>query len=260
MEHIVITESASQIRSIGRNALSGMWVKVALGCFLYYLMTSVVPDILEILIPASFRYEDAATGIYLTFSYVANFYTAVMTGVFQLGLIIFILTFLRRRNANPANIFNGFEFFAKAFCLTFVSGFFIFLWSLLFIIPGLVAAIRYSQAMYILADDPRKKIMQCINESKFIMTGNCGRYFVLNLSFIGWILLANLPIVLFPDMVLPDWGYIIADLILSIPYFVVMAYMETTNGIFYELVTGHLVARRVPPTSDMGFDNRDNFN
>ena len=125
-----------------------------------------------------------------------------------------------------------------------MSAFFATMWALLFIIPGIIAYIRYSQALYILADDPRKGVFQCINESKYLMTGNKAKFFCMNLSFIGWTILANLPIMLFPFTV-PGWLAIIVDLVLSIPYFFLLAYVEVTNGIFYELVTGHLVAKRV---------------
>ena len=63
------------------------------------------------------------------------------------------------------------------------------LWGLLFIIPGIIAAIRYSQAIFVLLDDPKKPVSQCINESKYLMNGNMGQYVVLHLSFIGWYLL-----------------------------------------------------------------------
>ncbi len=249
MQNIIVRETSYELRSIGRNALSGSWGKVAAACFLYYVMMFTVPDILSMIIPASMYLGRELFGTELAISYVAYLYSAVMTGVFQLGLIIFILTFLRTRKANSAVIFNGFEFFAKAFCVSFMCAVFTALWAMLFIIPGIIAFIRYSQAIYILADDPRKGVFQCINESKFLMTGNKSKYFCLNLSFIGWIILANLPIVLFPFAV-HGWLAIALDLVLSIPYFFVMAYTQVTNGIFYELVTGHLVAKRVEQTAD----------
>ena len=225
MGNIIVRETSAELRGIGRNALSGAWGQVATACFLYYVMIGTVPNILSLFIPASIYLGESVPGLNLSISYVSYLYSAVMTGVFQLGLVIFILTFLflRTRKTNSAVIFNGFEYFAKAFCISFMSAFFAAMWALLFIIPGIIAYIRYSQALYILADDPRKGVFQCINESK---------------------ILANLPIMLFPFTV-PGWLAIIVDLVLSIPYFFLLAYVEVTNGIFYELVTGHLVAKRV---------------
>jgi uncharacterized membrane protein len=68
---------------------------------------------------------------------------------------------------------------------------FITLWTLLLIIPGIIAALRYSQAVFIMVENPDKGIFQCIRESKEIMDGHLWEYFVLNLSFILWILLAG---------------------------------------------------------------------
>lgn len=244
MGNIIVRETSAELRGIGRNALSGAWGQVVIACFLYYVMIGTVPSILSLFIPASIYLGESIPGLNLSVSYVSYLYSAVMTGVFQLGLVIFILTFLRTRRTNSAVIFNGFEYFGKAFCISFLSAFFAAMWALLFIIPGIIAYIRYSQALYILADDPSKGVFQCINESKYLMTGNKAKFFCMNLSFIGWTILANLPIMLFPFTV-PGWLAIIVDLVLSIPYFFLLAYVEVTNGIFYELVTGHLVAKRV---------------
>ena len=74
----------------------------------------------------------------------------------------------------------------------------VFLWSLLFIIPGIIAVLRYSQAFFILAEDPSKGIMACINESKYYMNGNKGKFFCLSLSFIGWAILAMVPLAFLP--------------------------------------------------------------
>ena len=63
------------------------------------------------------------------------------------------------------------------------------LWTLLFIVPGIVAALRYSMTYYILAENPELNASEAINRSKELMDGNKWRYFCLGLSFIGWIIL-----------------------------------------------------------------------
>ena len=68
---------------------------------------------------------------------------------------------------------------------------FIMLWSCLCYIPGIIAMLRYSQAFYILAEDPNKGIRQCVNESKELMSGHLWEFFVLQLSFILWYLLTG---------------------------------------------------------------------
>ncbi len=62
----------------------------------------------------------------------------------------------------------------------------IFLWSLLFIIPGLVKAYEYRVIPYILNDHPEMNMDDIFAESRRMMDGNKWKAFVLDLSFIGW--------------------------------------------------------------------------
>jgi len=80
-------------------------------------------------------------------------------------------------------------FWAKLLWLKFWRGLRIFLWSLLFIIPGIVAAYSYSQARYILFENPEKTPAQCIAESMAIMRGRKQELFTLDVSFALWWLL-----------------------------------------------------------------------
>lgn len=69
---------------------------------------------------------------------------------------------------------------------------FVFLWSLLFIIPGLIKGISYSMTQYILADCPNVKATDALKLSMRMMKGHKWEYFVLGLSFLGWGLLSAL--------------------------------------------------------------------
>ena len=64
-----------------------------------------------------------------------------------------------------------------------------FLWSLLFVIPGIVASFSYAMTDYILAEHPELTASEAINRSKEMMRGNRFRLFCLELSFIGWSIL-----------------------------------------------------------------------
>ena len=68
------------------------------------------------------------------------------------------------------------------------------LWSLLFVIPGIIAAYRYRMALYLLLDHPEMSVMQCIQESKRMMKGHKGELFVMDLSFLGWASLESIPV------------------------------------------------------------------
>lgn len=241
MNHI-IRETASEMRAIARGALKDNWAVVIMTMGLFYVFTSVIPSVLSLVMPsAAYSVYNEVLHRTLSVSYVANLYTLILSGAFAVGLSSFLLAFFRRRETNPAHLFDGFEYFFKTFCLIVVEGVFIFLWSLLLFIPGIIAAFRYSQAEYILADDPSKGVLQCIRESKEIMAGNKGKLFYLYLSFIGWALLASLATAFMPSF--SGVLGIILDFIYSIPYFAFLAYIKTAETAFYELATGHLAAK-----------------
>lgn len=69
---------------------------------------------------------------------------------------------------------------------------FIFLWSLLLLIPGLIKTISYSMTQYILADCPEVRAKDALKLSMRMMNGHKWEFFVLLLSFIGWGLLTIL--------------------------------------------------------------------
>ena len=72
----------------------------------------------------------------------------------------------------------------------FLEGLYIFLWSLLFIIPGIIKTFEYLMVPYILAENPELSTKEVFARSKQMMTGDKWNAFVLQLSFLGWILLS----------------------------------------------------------------------
>ena len=67
---------------------------------------------------------------------------------------------------------------------------FIFLWTLLLIVPGIIMSYAYAMTPYIMKDNPEMGAMECIKKSKAMMNGYKWKLFLLDLGFIGWILLA----------------------------------------------------------------------
>ena len=74
----------------------------------------------------------------------------------------------------------------------FLKNLFLALWTMLFIIPGIVKAYAYRMVPYILKEHPELSGTQAITLSRRMMKGHKGDAFVLDLSFIGWILLSAL--------------------------------------------------------------------
>lgn len=92
---------------------------------------------------------------------------------------------------NVADMVEGFTGdFVGNFLLGLLESLFIFLWSLLFVIPGIVKMYAYSQAFYIKADHPEKTWKQCLDESQAMMKGKKMTLFIQDLSFIGWIIVS----------------------------------------------------------------------
>ena len=122
----------------------------------------------------------------------------LLTPVMDLGFISFCLKTIRGAKCGYRDIFDGFLFFGKAILIRILTAIFTILWSLLLFFPGIIAYYRYSQAYYILLDDPTKGALQCISESKQLMRGKKVELFLLDLSFIGWLALNIIIVMLLP--------------------------------------------------------------
>ena len=70
-----------------------------------------------------------------------------------------------------------------------IRDFFLYLWGLLFVIPGLIKAYSYRMVPYILAENPDMSSLEAITLSRKMMDGHKWNTFVLDLSFLGWDLL-----------------------------------------------------------------------
>jgi uncharacterized membrane protein len=119
---------------------------------------------------------------------------AVMSTLISSGFKLYCLKTCEGEKTGVATIFDVFARFFKVLWLTILSIVFIYLWSLLFIIPGIIAAYRYRMAIYILFDKPELSALECIRLSKQMMNGHKAELFVLDLSFLGWTLLTVIPL------------------------------------------------------------------
>ena len=81
------------------------------------------------------------------------------------------------------------EAWGKSILLSFLIWIFTLLWSLLFIIPGIIKAYSYRMAFFILADNPELSAGEALQKSKEMMKGHKLDLFILDLSFIWWSLL-----------------------------------------------------------------------
>lgn len=123
----------------------------------------------------------------------------VVGGILVLGPLEYGMAYIflkQARDGQPVqmgDMFRGFQDdFGGTLLIGLMTGLFTFLWSLLFFIPGIVKAYSYSMVYYIKVDHPDYDWKMCIDESRRMMNGHKWEKFVLDLSFIGWILVGSL--------------------------------------------------------------------
>lgn len=138
--------------------------------------------------------------------------------VVGVGFSLFVMNSVRRSQPALGNLLDGFGMFPRVLFLIILQIVLIFLWSLLLVIPGIIAAYRYSFAVYVMIDHPEMSAMDCLRESKRLTTGYKRQLFLLDLSFILWFLLTMIPVV----------GYI--------AQVYVTPYMESARVLYYEQI------------------------
>ncbi len=145
---------------------------------------------------------------------IGNIVSIVLSGPLQLGVAIFFLTFIRAGQAEIGMLFAGFKNFGSALVAHLLMTIFIILWMLLLIIPGIIAALAYSQTFYLLADNPALGPLEAIRRSREIMRGYKWKLFCLALRYFCWSLLCLLT--------------------LGIGYIFLMPYMSVGYARFYD--------------------------
>lgn len=123
----------------------------------------------------------------------------------EVGLAYYMVNFINDRKYELKDLFHFFNDFARIFLTRILESVFVFLWTLLLIIPGIIKSIAYSLVPLILADDKYKDLgyMEILKKSEEMMNGHKKDYFVLLLSFIGWHLLAIFTLGLLEIWIMP---------------------------------------------------------
>jgi uncharacterized membrane protein len=189
-----------------REALKGKW-GLAISGSLIYLGITVVAQFIPII------------------KFVANL---IITGPLLLGMTAFYLTLSRRQEANLSQLFDGFQRFVDALVTYLLMALFIFLWSLLLIVPGIMAALSYALTFFLMVENPGLKGKEALQKSKALMNGHRGKLFCLFLRFLGWIILGALTF--------------------GIAFLWIIPYMQTAMARFYDDVRANSSAngRNVP--------------
>ena len=142
----------------------------------------------------------------------------IITPAFTLSQIRIFQNLARGKDPDVSDAFCGFDDFWSAFKVNFLVGLFTYLWTLLFIIPGIIKGFSYSMAMYILAENKGMGAREAINRSKAMMHGHKMDMFVLVLSCLGWMFVCMITC--------------------GIAFIWVMPYMDATYVNFYNKIKG----------------------
>lgn len=150
-----------------RETLNGKW-GVAVGGVAIYSVIVIAIDLVPVIGP------------------LANLFIA---GPLAGGMVIFSLALSRNQEAKFEQLLEGFNDFFKYVVAYWCIVLLILLWSLLLIVPGIIAAISYALTFFILADDSSISVGEALKKSKAMMMGNKWKYFCLGWRFFGWMLL-----------------------------------------------------------------------
>lgn len=184
------------------------------------ILLNIIPTVISLLITLALaavvitlvHYSDAGSSYWVNDSMMSDDGTSngtsnigggILSTLFTVGISFTFLDWFRNPSMKIQPLKMGLQVFTKKYFLRvlliyIISAIFTTLWSLLFIIPGIIKSYAYSQAYLVYKDrsnlSSNEKIssLDCITESKNLMKGNKWRLFVLDLSFLGWDILAIL--------------------------------------------------------------------
>lgn len=158
--------SRTELKNRAKQSLNGNWGAAIIGLLVYGVIVSLL----------------SSTGI-----------GSFVTGLVAVGYISLYLGVMRGMNPGFEGCISAItENIGTKFIATLLVSLYTFLWSLLFIIPGIVKSYSYAMTPYILLDRPELSPTEAIKESEKMMNGHKMDLFILDLSFIGWILLSML--------------------------------------------------------------------
>src|SRR5574344_2680520 len=199
----------SRIKRKAKKDLAGKWGTSVLTVLVYAIIVVAISGLVYWISQAAGLSKDAT-------ELLNSIVGILIDGTIAVGLVGYFMNIARGKDAKVNDLFSYTNLIGVVILTVILVAIFTTLWTLLLIVPGIIAAISYSQVMYIIIDDPKIDAMAAIKESKEIMNGHKMDYFVLQLSFIGWSILATITF--------------------GIGYLWLTPYMATTNANFYDSI------------------------
>ncbi|MBR4339379.1 MAG: DUF975 family protein [Bacteroidales bacterium] len=207
----MLSISNSELKDKALNDLKGNWTQPVLASLVYMVIAIIFSGD-----PSAFNSSNVGMQQNFTvWSGIRFLVSLFFIMPMSYSYMLLFLDFIRgEKEKIVGKMFGFFKDYGRSFGIMFMVYLYIFLWSLLLVIPGLIKALAYSMSYYISKDHPEYSIDECIEASKRMMDGHKWELFVLYLSFIGWILLSILT--------------------LGIGFLWLAPYMDTTIAHYYE--------------------------
>ena len=248
---------AADFRYIAREALRGKWLLAVLTAFVASLIGAQIAsggggsgsnnnnnnnsglNLNEYFSPEVLNFIRIALAALLVYAVISIIISLIIGGAGKLGYARFNLNLVDSKEARFEDLFSQFHRLGDGFIMNLLVGIYTFLWYLLFVIPGIIKSFSYAMTPYILYEHPEYNPNYAITVSREIMDGNKFRLFCLNLSFIGWSLLAALPSIIALAAVLSGNFFLLPLILVTIVGdLFVSAYMEVAQAAFYREVSG----------------------
>lgn len=192
----------ASLRAEGKTARNNNMTTMVLA-FLIYLIVGAIYSALDY-----YGTDIVTVGNYTDITYnnlylVSIVFFLLLVVHVQYGFDVTALASVRGNNVPLSTMGNGFKRYGKILVAGLLKLIYTTLWTLLFIIPGIVAAYKYAMTYYILQDHPEMSGNQAIAASKKLMYGHKWELFVLHLSFLGWLILCALTLGILSFWVVP---------------------------------------------------------
>ncbi|MFJ7685681.1 DUF975 family protein [Peribacillus butanolivorans] len=178
----------SELKREALLSLKGKWGVAVSLMLLLFLINVILPMIVEVIGSGGFTqwFAQEETPVWSDI-----FGTVLSIALIPLTIATtwFYLNIVRKGNPDIPEVFAIYKDGKTSFKIigaSILQGIFIFLWSLLFIIPGIIKSLSYSQLFFLLKDHPQLTVLEAFSESKKRMKGLKWKYFLMHLSFIGW--------------------------------------------------------------------------
>lgn len=195
------------LKSVSKIQLKGNIPKSIAVLILTYIIS------IAIYYPILFLIDDSDNQFII---FIVSLFINTISLVVGVGSSKFFLNMAKGEEFEIKDVLFGFKHFFKIFVLMFLSNIVITIGNLLFIIPGLIAMFMFSQATYILIDNPEMSPVDCLKESTRIMQGNKMQLLLFELSFFGWFLLTSFTFGIAGIFVFPYFNLALANFYLEI--------------------------------------------